>query len=118
MTAPAVEPVIGCGGCGGPLVYRVRFDGFTAPADNFDQLVDHIPMLFTARGWLEEVARDRKGRVTVWHLADADQGGDWSKDVVVAYAGPHPGDVPGRTFLVDLSGHGFYEELVAEAGPR
>lgn len=63
-----------------------------------------------------DVARHREGTVTVWRLADADRGGDWAEDTVIAYAGPHPSDeVPGRTFVLDLSGHGFYEELADAA---
>lgn len=105
-------PEISCRGCTGNLIYRVKLEGFAAEADNFEQLVDHQPQLFTSRQWLRSVAETRAGTATVWRLADADQGGDFAEDTVIAYAGPHPSeDVPGRTFVLDLSGHGFFEEL-------
>lgn len=103
---------IGCDQCTGRLIYRVRLEGFAAEADNFEQLVDHQPVVFTSRFWLRSVAEQREGTATVWRLADADHGGDFAEDTVIAYAGPHPSeDVPGRTFVIDLSGHGFFEEL-------
>lgn len=106
------QQTIGCDACTGRLAYRVKFEGFPAEVDNFDQLVDHTPRLFTSRDWLRSVATHREGTVTVWRLADADQGGDWSEDTIIAYAGPHPSEnVPGRTFVLDLSGHGFFDEL-------
>lgn len=105
------EHAIGCDACTGRLIYRVKLEDFPAEADNFDQLVDHLPAVFTWSDWLQSVAERREGRATVWHLADADQGGDWAEDTVIAYAGPHPGIPHERTWVVDLSGHGFYEEL-------
>lgn len=82
MTGPSVA----CDQCGGPLAYRVKFEGFAAEADNFDQLVDHLPMLFTSQVWLRSVAENREGRVTVLRLPDQDD----AEPVVIAYAGPHP----------------------------
>lgn len=115
-TTSNTEAMVGCDQCTGRLIYRVKLEGFRADADNFEQLVDHRPALFTHKDWLINVARERDGKVTVWRLADADQGGDFAEDVVIAYAGPHPSDeVPGRTYVLDLSGHGFYEELVDAA---
>lgn len=113
MTATAnPAQTIGCNQCGGRLLWRVVFAGFPASADNFDQLVDHNPRMFTLGPWLRSVAARRDGSsVTVWRLADAAEGGDWAEATVVAYAGPHPGQVPGRTWLTDPSGHGIFADL-------
>ncbi|MDR6117232.1 hypothetical protein QE370_000416 [Aeromicrobium sp. SORGH_AS981] len=105
-------PTIACDQCTGNLIYRVKLEDFAAEQDNFDQLSDHRPGMFTNTQWLAQVARGRGGKVTVWRLADADRGGDWAEDVMIAYAGPHPSpDVPGRTWMTDLSGYGYYDEL-------
>lgn len=109
-------PTIACDQCTGNLIYRVKLEGFAAEQDNFDQLSDHRPGMFTNGPWLARAAMGRDGKVTVWRLADSDRGGDYAEDVVIAYAGPHPSpDVPGRTWMTDLSGHGFFEKLAAGA---
>lgn len=111
-TSSTTTAEVSCRGCTGNLIYRVKLQGFRAEADNFEQLVDHRPQLFTSRNWLRSIATGREGTVTVWRLADAAEGGDWAEDTVIAYAGPHPSEnVPGRTFVLDLSGHGFFDEL-------
>lgn len=108
----STTPTTACLNCTGTPTYRVQLAGYPDPVDNFDQLVDHVPHMFIASPVLIATAQARDGRsITVWRLADADQGGDWSEDTVIAYAGPHPSpDVPGRTWIKDMSGHGFFEE--------
>lgn len=107
-------PTIGCDGCDGVMKYRTTFAGFEAAADNFDQLVDHLPRLFTLHTFLESVAFDREGSVTITRLADTDTGGHVAADVVLAYAGPHPGGSDERVVVLDLSGRGAYAALTAQ----
>lgn len=107
-------PTIGCDGCDGVMKYRVTFASFRAAADNFDQLVDHLPILFTRHEFLEAVAFDREGSVTITRLADTDTGGHVAEDVVLAYAGPHPGGSDERVVVLDLSGRGAYTALTAQ----
>ncbi len=114
---PFYGVTVGCNACTGVIAYRVKLSSHPAEQDNFDQLVDHRPAIFTWADVLKAAAEATDDRsITVWRLADADQGGDWSKDTVIAYAGPHPSKPGERTWLVDLSGHGFYDELL-EAVP-
>ncbi|MDQ6524288.1 hypothetical protein RB608_11785 [Nocardioides sp. LHD-245] len=75
----ATTPTVACDQCRGRLVYRVKCEDFPAEADNFDQVVDHRPVVFTSQHWLTTVAENREGKVTVWRLADADQGGDFAE---------------------------------------
>lgn len=92
--APAYE--MGCLGCTAVPAYRVRRTHPNGhPDDNFDQLVDHEPMLFTSDMYLEHVATagPGSGSVTVWRL-----GGQITEPMklriaaaeVIAYAGPDP----------------------------
>lgn len=107
-------PTIGCDGCDGVMKYRVTFAGSRAEADNFDQLVDHLPILFARHEFLEAVAFDREGSVTITRLADTDTGGHVAADVVIAYAGLHPGGSDEWVVVLDLSGRGAYAALVAQ----
>ena len=114
MSTTTDEPIVACDQCDGVIRYRVRLAGYPHQPDNFDQLSDHLPQVFTWLDVLKDTAEHRDGRsITVWRLADADRGGDWIEDTVLAYAGPHPNGPEGETTVVhDLSGHGFYAELV------
>lgn len=112
----ATTPTVACDQCTGRLIYRVKLDGYPAEVDNFDQLIDHRPEVFTWEHVLKATAEaDDDRSITVWRLADADQGGDFAEDVVIAYAGPHPSGSGERVWILDLSGHGFYEELLDAA---
>lgn len=103
---------VGCNSCSGVIRYRVKLDGYPGEFDNFDQLVDHQPSSFTWRDVLKATAEATDDRsITVWRLADAEDGGDWSEDTIIAYAGPHPAKPGQRAWILDLSGHGFYAEL-------
>lgn len=92
---------IGCAGCDGVARYRVQFAGFRAEGDNFDQLVDHLPLVFTSDAFLRSVAENREGRVTVTRLPTAEDPAG-AEPVVIAYAGPHPATSTGRGWNRDL----------------
>lgn len=80
-------PQIVCTSCGGALTYRVTIESQPAAADNFDQLSDHRPAMFTHPTHLASVAAGT-GQLTVrqytqpWPSLDP--------GVVIAYAGPDP----------------------------
>lgn len=100
---------VACESCDAPNGrYRITFTFFAAAQDNFDQLSDHLPRLFTNSGWLAGVAANQLGTVTVQRLvADA-----WT---VIAYAGPDPVRPDQRIWIRDLEEYGTFAALAARA---